>query len=75
MLISTDSRLSFEKSRSGREGVTLPADNYFKERVLDVLPEGLMRKRPLLFPELSSALQLPLLSVPAAPHHTLLSLF
>ncbi len=51
MLVSSDSRLSFEKSKSGRKGFSLPARK--------VQPEGadtwghLKRKSPLVFPEMT----------------------
>lgn len=53
MLISQDSRLSFEKSRAGREGVSLPAEQCSKINAVEGLPEQLLRKRPLVFPEMS----------------------
>jgi glycine dehydrogenase subunit 2 len=49
MLISNDSRLSFEKSRPGRRGALLPKDRLTSS----VLPEKLRRKEPLAFPEIS----------------------
>ena len=52
MLISQDSRLSFEKSRPGREGTTLPKAITPKDTAIQI-PERLLRKRPLLFPELT----------------------
>ncbi len=53
MLISKDSRLSFEKSRPGRTGVTLPASRYARTPALAELPQHLTRKAPLVFPELT----------------------
>ncbi|MBN1688234.1 MAG: aminomethyl-transferring glycine dehydrogenase subunit GcvPB [Candidatus Omnitrophica bacterium] len=52
-MISQDSRLSFEKSKPGRQGVKLPRARCFKKDVLSRLPEGLKRKRPLVFPEMT----------------------
>ncbi len=53
MLISKDSRLSFEKSQPGRIGVTLPSSRYAKRPTLSELPAHLIRKEPLVFPELT----------------------
>lgn len=53
MLISNDSQLSFEKSCAGRRGSKLPSSRYYGKRVLETLPEGLRRKRPLEFPEMT----------------------
>ncbi len=53
MLIQNDSRLSFEKSRSGRRGAQLPADRCHAQKALENIPEELRRKRPLIFPELT----------------------
>ncbi len=53
MLISQDSRLSFEKSRLGRRGVRLPAERCLKKGGKDSVPEDLRRKLPLRFPELT----------------------
>ena len=53
MLISEDSRLSFEKSRPGRRGVRMPSVRCSKTSALDNLPDWARRRRPLLFPELT----------------------
>jgi glycine dehydrogenase subunit 2 len=53
MLISKDSQLSFEKSTSGRRGLKLPAARCYGKKVTGQIPEGLRRKRPLDFPELT----------------------
>lgn len=53
MLISKDSRLSFEKSRPGCRGMTLPKNFYHKHRFDEAVGDSLKRKRPALFPELS----------------------
>ena len=53
MLISNDSRLSFEKSSAGRRGCKLPSSRFYSKRVLGLLPETLKRQRPLEFPELT----------------------
>ena len=53
MLISDNDRLSFEKSKAGRQGVVLPKARCSKKSPLDQIPEGLHRKRPLEFPELT----------------------
>ncbi len=53
MLANPDSRLSFEKSQSGRRGAKLPASRYYGKKILEAIPENLRRKRPLLFPELT----------------------
>lgn len=53
MLISTDSRLSFEKSRAGRKGVTFPAARCLKESALQQIPEIYRRKEAAHFPELT----------------------
>ncbi|MBI3314255.1 MAG: aminomethyl-transferring glycine dehydrogenase subunit GcvPB [Candidatus Omnitrophica bacterium] len=53
MLISKDTRLSFEKSRPGRRGAKLPKDRLSKYSTSSILPEELKRKRPLVFPELT----------------------
>ncbi|HXV27458.1 MAG TPA: aminomethyl-transferring glycine dehydrogenase subunit GcvPB, partial [bacterium] len=53
MLISKDSRLSFEKSRPGRSGAALPRSRYAKPASGAALPESLLRKEPLTFPELT----------------------
>lgn len=49
MLISNDSRLSFEKSRPGRRGALLPTDRLTQNK----LPQSLKRATPLAFPEIS----------------------
>ncbi len=49
MLISNDSRLSFEKSRPGRRGALLPTDRLTQSK----LPQNLKRATPLAFPEIS----------------------
>ncbi len=53
MLISNDSTLSFEKSRPGRRGAKLPSSRCLAEPALNRVPEGMRRKRPLVFPELT----------------------
>ncbi len=53
MLISNDSTLSFEKSKSGRRGAKLPSSRYCKTRPLEMVTDVFRRKRPLDFPELS----------------------
>jgi glycine dehydrogenase subunit 2 len=53
MLISGDSRLSFEKSRPGRKGASLPSARYSKTSAANHLPQGLLRKEPVLFPEMT----------------------
>ncbi|MCM8776467.1 MAG: aminomethyl-transferring glycine dehydrogenase subunit GcvPB, partial [Candidatus Omnitrophica bacterium] len=53
MLISNDSRLSFEKSRPGRCGISLPPQILGADKDEGFLPGSLRRKRPLRFPELS----------------------
>lgn len=53
MLVPEDDRLSLEKSRPGRKGATLPFERFFSDRPADAVPEQLLRKRPLLFPEMS----------------------
>jgi glycine dehydrogenase subunit 2 len=53
MLISDDSRLSFEKSSPGRRGVVLPQTRISGKKLQAMLPEELLRKRPLIFPELT----------------------
>lgn len=53
MLISTDSRLSFEKSKPGRRGVKFPKARACKKSPLERLPESLKRKTSCLFPELT----------------------
>ncbi|HTL47930.1 MAG TPA: aminomethyl-transferring glycine dehydrogenase subunit GcvPB [Verrucomicrobiae bacterium] len=52
-MISQDSRLSFEKSRSGRRGASLPQGRYEKSKVLERIPEKFRRKRPIVFPEMT----------------------
>jgi len=53
MLIPTDDQLSFEKSREGRRGVSLPVGKCWAGEGPVPLPEKYGRKRPLIFPELS----------------------
>jgi len=53
MLIDSDSKLSFEKSRQGRRGVQLPKTRFFGKKASDLLPESLQRKNPAALPELS----------------------
>ena len=53
MLISEDSRLSFEKSRPGRRGAKLPVSRCLDTKPLEAVPEAFRRKRPLGFPELT----------------------
>ncbi len=53
MLISLDDRLSFEKSKPGRRGVTLPRDRFCSKDPLREVPKHLLRQSPLLFPEMS----------------------
>ncbi|MDP3919544.1 MAG: aminomethyl-transferring glycine dehydrogenase subunit GcvPB [Candidatus Omnitrophota bacterium] len=53
MLISPDDQLSFEKSRPGRRGASLPADRCAKDKLFEKIPDHFKRRRPLLFPELS----------------------
>lgn len=51
MLISRDDRLSFEKSKSGRCGVSLPSNKISSKELL--VPEAVKRNDTLLFPEMS----------------------
>ena len=53
MLISKDSRLSFEKSQPGRSGVSLPSSRCMKQNAARLLPNAFLRKQPVLFPELT----------------------
>lgn len=53
MLISQDDRLSFEKSKSGRQGVMLPRERFCTGDPLQKIPARLKRQKPLLFPEMS----------------------
>jgi glycine dehydrogenase subunit 2 len=53
MLISRDSRLSFEKSRPGRRGAGAPGERLLGQKTEEMIPRGLLRKRPLVFPEMS----------------------
>lgn len=53
MLISNDSTLSFEKSKSGRRGSKLPSSRFCKTRPIELVTDVFRRKRPLDFPELS----------------------
>jgi len=53
MLISQDTRLSFEKSMPGRRGVTLPQERLEKTKPIDQMPDTFRRKRPIIFPEMS----------------------
>lgn len=53
MLISKDDRLSFEKSKKGRCGVTLMSSRYSKVLPQDYLPEIFKRQEPVEFPEMT----------------------
>ncbi len=53
MLISKDSRLSFEKSQPGRRGVVLPSERCLKASPSDLVPETFLRKQAAAFPELT----------------------
>lgn len=53
MLISPDDRLSFEKSRPGREGVVLPRERFCAEDPVKKIASHLKRQKPILFPEMS----------------------
>lgn len=53
MLISKDSQLSFEKSRPGRRGFSLPSQRCDEKGGIAKTPEKFKRKRPLIFPELT----------------------
>ncbi|HNX69369.1 MAG TPA: aminomethyl-transferring glycine dehydrogenase subunit GcvPB [Candidatus Omnitrophota bacterium] len=53
MLISSDDRLSFEKSRPGRRGVDLPKERFCAADPLGNVPQNLKRQGPALFPEMS----------------------
>lgn len=53
MLISPCSQLSFEKSRPGRRGASLPKDYCDKSKGLETLPDKFRRKRALVFPEMT----------------------
>ncbi|MBI3317210.1 MAG: aminomethyl-transferring glycine dehydrogenase subunit GcvPB [Candidatus Omnitrophica bacterium] len=52
-MISKDDRLSFEKSRPGRKGASLPQSRCLKKKAVDTIPDNLLRKSPLRFPELT----------------------
>ncbi len=52
MLIDSDSKLSFEKSRPGRKGTRLPKDRCLKDP-LKLLPDSLRRRTPAPLPELT----------------------
>lgn len=53
MLIDSDSKLSFEKSRPGRRGTRLPKSRLLKKSAAEMLPERLRRKTPAALPELT----------------------
>lgn len=53
MLISHDSQLSFEKSRPGRIGHSLPKDRCCSDVATSRVPANLLRQRVLEFPELT----------------------
>lgn len=53
MLIESESRLSFEKSRSGREGIELPKERLAGKDLNKILPPSLRRKKPAELPELT----------------------
>lgn len=55
MLISRDDRLSFEKSKTGRRGVTLPKERFCTADPTQTVPKHLLRQGPLLFPEMSES--------------------
>jgi glycine dehydrogenase subunit 2 len=55
MLISQDDRLSFEKSKPGRKGVTLPSARFSGESPAKCVPSGLLRQTSIGFPELSES--------------------
>ncbi|MBU9889538.1 MAG: aminomethyl-transferring glycine dehydrogenase subunit GcvPB, partial [Candidatus Omnitrophica bacterium] len=52
MLISTDDKLSFEKSRTGRRGVTLPTGRCCPTDPLREVPARFLRQTPALLPEM-----------------------
>ncbi len=53
MLIDPESRLSFEKSRSGRRGAKFPASRLASKKASQILPEALRRKNAPELPELT----------------------
>ena len=53
MLIDSESKLSFEKSRPGRRGTKLPESRLHKKNAQALLPESLRRKAPPALPELT----------------------
>ena len=53
MLIDSESRLSFEKSRAGRRGAKLPQTRLAKENASKFLANSLRRQRPAALPELT----------------------
>lgn len=53
MLIDSESKLSFERSRPGRRGTQLPQDRLLKKETGHLLPSSLKRKAPPVFPELT----------------------
>ena len=53
MLIDPESRLSFEKSRSGRRGAKLPQGKLLKKDESNLLPQSLRRQKPAALPELT----------------------
>lgn len=55
MLISQDNRLSFEKSKAGRRGVSMPRERVCSQDPIQGIPPHMRRQRPLLFPEISES--------------------
>lgn len=53
MLMPADSQLSFEKSRAGRRGASLPAGRLCSRSAVRALPPGFLRATPCAFPELT----------------------
>ncbi len=53
MLISTDDRLSFEKSKSGRVAVNFSSEKFFLKDCEESIPPQLLRQTEIDFPELS----------------------
>ena len=53
MLIDSESRLSFEKSRAGRRGSRLPASRFLRKGAANLIPEPLRRKKHAALPELT----------------------